>query len=167
MSEINKYSNSKIYKIWSPSRDDLVYYGSTYQSLSQRMSIHRSLYRRFKKGACRMVSSYKIFDECDDYRIDLVENYSCSNKEELNSKEGEYIKNNMCVNKVVAGRTRSEYYEDNREEINKNAKEHYEANREKIIEREKERYEEHKDRINENRRAKYALKKKEKEDNPQ
>ena len=144
MSETNKYNHSKIYKIWSPSRDDLVYYGSTYQSLSQRMSIHRSHYRQFKEGKIRKVMSFKIFEECDDSRIELVENYPCSNKEELNSREGYYIRNNNCVNKVVPCRTRSEYYEDNREKIN----EYREANREKINEKRKKYEEEHREEIN-------------------
>lgn len=159
MSETNKYSNSKIYKIWSPSHDDLVYYGSTYQSLSQRMATHKNDYRRWKAGKFCKVTSFKIFEECDDYRIDLVENYPCSNKEELNSKEGEYIKNNMCVNKRVAGRTDKQYYQDNRDKIKDQVNQYYQDHKEEVKERVKERYEEHKDRINEKRREKYAQKK--------
>ena len=33
--------------------------------------------------------------------IELVENYPCNSKEELEKKEGEYIKNNECVNKLL------------------------------------------------------------------
>ena len=179
MSEVNKYNNSKIYKIWSPSRDDLVYYGSTYQSLSQRMSIHRSNYRRWKEGKYHNVSSFKIFEECDDYRIELVENYPCSNKEELNAREGYYIRNNTCVNKVVPDRTKKEYridnkekikeqskqyrenhkeeikqyYQDNKEELKDQSKQYYEANKEKIDEKHKKYYQEHKEQKKQYREA--------------
>lgn len=144
MSEVNKYSNSKIYKIWSPSRDDLVYYGSTYQSLSQRMAIHRNDYRKFKRGKFSKVSSFKIFEECDDSRIELVENYPCSNKEELNSREGYYIRNNNCVNKVVPCRTQKEYYLDNKD---------------KILDQVNQYYQEHKEQKKQYNKARYAQKK--------
>lgn len=107
----NKYENSKIYKIVSPSNPDLVYYGSTIQKLSIRMAGHRA---RLNKCTSSMVL------DKGDAIILLVENYSCNSKEELLKKEGEYILNNECVNKNVAGRTSKERYQDiNKEQINK------------------------------------------------
>ena len=41
----------------------------------------------------------------ENCKIELVENYACNSKEELNAREGFYIQNNECVNKLVAGRT--------------------------------------------------------------
>lgn len=166
MSEVNKYSNGKIYKIWSPSRDDLVYYGSTYQSLSQRMAIHRNDYRRFKEGKFNNITSFKIFEECDDYRIELIENYPCSNKEELNAREGYYIRNNNCVNKVVPDRTLKQYYQDNKEKIKEEkkqyyqdhkeqAKQYYEANKDKIDEKHKKYYQDNKEEVKEKRKKYY------------
>jgi hypothetical protein len=45
--------------------------------------------------------------------MELSENYPCNNRQQLERKEGEYIKNNECVNKVIAGRTDLEYRLDN------------------------------------------------------
>ena len=91
------YSKGKIYKLWSPSKN-LVYYGSTTQTLSQRLSGHKGNYKAYNndnnKNHC---SSYLVL-ECEDYKMDLIEEYACNNKSQLCKKEGEYQKNNECVN---------------------------------------------------------------------
>ena len=105
------YQNGKIYKIWSPSQD-LQYIGSTVQELSQRLGGHKKNFKLFNNPDSKYnkyCASYEVL-KCEDYRIDLLENYSCINKLELNKKEGEYIKNNVCVNKVIPGRTMKEHY---------------------------------------------------------
>lgn len=145
MTEINKYSSGKIYKIWSPSRDDLIYYGSTIEKLNRRLSGHITKYKSYKAGKGCNCRSFKIFEVCDDYRIDLVENYPCNSKEELNSREGEFIKNNMCVNKVVPCRTDKEYRIDNKEKIKEKDKKYRENNKEKERERHKKYNDNHKE----------------------
>jgi hypothetical protein len=115
------YQKAKIYRIISPSKN-LVYYGSTAQSISQRLAEHLCNYNK-NKGF-----SSKIVLECEDYKIELVEEYPCNNRQQLLKKEGEYIKNNECCNKIVAGRTYNEYYQDNKEKKH----EYYEANKKKI-----------------------------------
>ena len=40
----------------------------------------------------------------ENCKIALVELFPCASKMELERKEGEYIKNNDCVNKTVVGR---------------------------------------------------------------
>ena len=133
----NKYEHSKIYKIVSLSNPDLVYYGSTIQSLSMRMASHRA---DMKKEKCICKSSIVI--EKGDAVIMLVENFPCKSKEELLKKEGEYILNNNCVNKTVSGRTPKEYYEANKDKI----KEYYQANKEKIKQQSKEYYRSNKEK---------------------
>ena len=60
----------------------------------------------------------------------MYENYPCENKEQLNKREGEIIREIGTVNKQIAGRTYKEYYEDN----------YYEKNKEKIAEQRKKKY---------------------------
>jgi hypothetical protein len=45
------------------------------------------------------LSSFELLDEpdCDIY---LVEKYPCDTKDELHAREGYYIQNNECVNKI-------------------------------------------------------------------
>ena len=111
------YKNGKIYKLWSPEGDE-IYIGSTTQSLALRKSKHK---------INRDTSSKMLFEKYTDVRIELLEEYPCDNKEQLNKKEGEYIRNNNCVNRRIAGRTNNEYN-----------KEYYEDNKEKILNRHKE-----------------------------
>ena len=101
------YQQSKIYKLWSPSKN-LVYYGSTVQSLAQRLTKHKNSYKTYNENNTRYCTSILIL-ECEDYKMELLEEYPCNNKSQLLTKEGEYIKNNECVNKVVAGREKKEY----------------------------------------------------------
>jgi hypothetical protein len=108
------YQKGKIYKLWSPSKN-LVYYGSTTQTLSQRLTDHLTSYENYEKTN-HYYSSFIIL-ECEDYKIELVEEYPCNNKTELERQEGEYIKTNECVNYRIAGRTEKEYTKDNKEKI--------------------------------------------------
>ena len=106
------YANSKIYKIESLI-GDIVYYGSTTQQLSKRMAEHRYL---FKKGTKKNTSK-QVF-EFGDAKIFLVEAFPCENTEQLFAKEGEYVRNNRCVNKMIPNRTQKEYDDLHRVRIN-------------------------------------------------
>jgi len=105
------YSKGKIYKLWSPSKN-LVYYGSTTQTLSRRLSKHKSSYKAYNNDNNKQHCSSYLVLECEDYKMDLIEEYACNNKSQLCKKEGEYQKNNECVNLQIAGRTRNEYNDD-------------------------------------------------------
>ena len=150
------YSQGKIYKLYSVSNKDLVYYGSTIATLNQRLTRHISDYKR--NSYCKS----KLVIAAGDYKIELIENYPCNSKVELNRREGEYTKANKCVNKQIAGRTKKEYnkeyFEKNKEAIAENnkeyTKEYYENNKEKIKERVKEYRENNKELILEKRKVK-------------
>ena len=126
------YQNGKIYKLWSPEGDD-IYIGATTQKLYARFYEHKT------KNNC---SSRLLFQKYNDVRIELIENFSCDNKEQLTKREGEYKRNTNCINKNVAGITNKEYckewYENNKDKIKEYRKEYrkeyYENNKEKIKE---------------------------------
>ncbi len=109
------YDNSKIYKLWIHETDD-IYIGSTTQNLSQRLAQHKKDYNK----NVRFCSSKILFELSDDVMIELIEEYKCDNKNQLEKIEGEHIRNNKCVNKIIAGRTREEYVLENREKILEN-----------------------------------------------
>jgi len=136
------YQKGKIYKLWCPD-NDLVYIGSTIQPLYSR-------FREHKKLAHHNCNSKLLFEACNNVKIELIEEYACNNKMELNKREGEHIRANDCVNKVIPGRTDKEWREDNKDKI----KEYCENNRDKIKEQKKEYYKKNKDIINEKRRLK-------------
>ena len=110
------YQKGKIYRLVSPSKN-LVYYGSTTQTLSQRLAQHIKENKAYNnKINTRYCCSYLVLD-CEDYKIELVEEYPCNNRQQLCKKEGEYQKNNECVNTTIAGRTTNEYYQDNKKKL--------------------------------------------------
>jgi hypothetical protein len=129
------YQKGKIYKLWSPSKN-LVYYGSTVQTISQRLADHLKKFKNYNNGNNDYTTSFLVLD-CDDYKIELIEEYPCNNKQQLFRKEGEYIKANDCVNNIVAGRTRKEYRIDNVDNIKKIGKQYYIDNADKMKEQKK------------------------------
>ena len=136
----NKYHNGKIYKITDIAYNKY-YIGSTTEELSQRMARHRADFKKFLRGGnIRHVRSYGVFNEygVENCKIELIEYYKCDTSAELKKREGEHIKNNECVNKCVAGRTKHEYYDDNKDKQIQQKKEYYENNKNKINEYSKE-----------------------------
>ena len=107
------YSKSKIYCIRNTINDD-IYIGSTCQSLSQRMAQHR-LDKRKERNQNRRI--YKMMNEVDDdnlFYIELIEDCSCENLNQLRKREGEIIREmNPQLNMQVECRNNREYYEDN------------------------------------------------------
>jgi hypothetical protein len=105
MQEMNKFSNGKIYKVVSPNHPK-VYYGSTINTLAQRMTKHRELhFSKYMEGpGC---SSKEIID-AGDADIFEVEAFPCTCKEELQDREAEYILNDWegCVNEHIPGAMR-------------------------------------------------------------
>jgi len=126
------YKNGKIYAVRSHQTEQ-IYIGSTTQSLSTRFAEHKC------RSKTRNCSSKEILQYPDAY-IELIEEYSCDNKEQLNKKEGEHIRSNNCVNKYIAGQTDKEYRDINREKMIEYQKEYYKQNKILILEQKKEYY---------------------------
>ena len=85
------YQNSKIYKI-TDNTTDMVYVGSTFKTLQQRLKAHEAAYKSFKAGKFpNNVTVFKILENAD-YNIELIENYPCNSKKDLELREGQIIK---------------------------------------------------------------------------
>lgn len=123
------YANAKIYTIRCRSDDTLIYIGSTTQTLSQRMTQHRSDYNRSK---CNSLYNYIVNGDWVDWHIELYEYYPCNSKEELLKKEGDIIRQIGTINKQIAGRTGKEYRDDNAEYFKEKSKKYYVNNIDKI-----------------------------------
>jgi hypothetical protein len=98
----------------------------------------------------------------ENTKIELIEEYSCDNLQQLRKREGYHIQKEDCINKRVAGRTLKEYrdihkdkmkiylkqyYKDHKEVHSLKSKEYRETNKEKIAEYHKKWWAEHKDDI--------------------
>ena len=124
------YSKGKIYRIVS-ANSDLVYIGSTCQSLAKRKGQHISDYKSYVKGTRPYISSCKIIEK-GNIDIILIEEYKAINKMDLHKKEREHIEKNECVNKKIPGRTHkesiAEYRANNKDKLTKYQAE-YRANK--------------------------------------
>jgi hypothetical protein len=145
----NKYQNGKIYQIVDLAYT-LCYVGSSCASLSRRMCSHRTNYNGYKAGKRKSrVTSYELFDKAgiENCKIELLENYPCNSKEELLAREGYWIRNTECVNKVIEGRTSAEYMkywkELNKDKLRTYKQQWYYSNRESNLEKQSKYRQEH------------------------
>ena len=132
------YKNGKIYCIRSY-QTDCIYIGSTTQSLSQRLSKHRQNYKVYNESKkTGFMSSFKLL-KYDDCYIELIENCPCESREELERQEGKIIRNTeeKCINKIVPGRTRNEWRNDNIERERQKVREYITRNKKIINEKAK------------------------------
>jgi len=135
------YADAKIYRIVDNSTG-LQYIGSTTQPLAKRLFEHRKNYRTWvNKDRPTGTSSYYMTSfeilEGGNETIEIIEKCDVSSRDELRAREGHWIRELECVNKLVAGRTRQEWLAANREDILAQRKEYYEANKEAISARQK------------------------------
>ncbi len=145
----NKYMNGKIYSIRSY-QTDKIYIGSTVQPLHKRLHKHRSQYKKYEEGKST-ITSFEILKYDDNY-IELLEEYACTNSNQLHRREGELIRQyaNIAVNFRIEGRTvkeymaepeikerysvnRQKYYEKNYDHMNDQSKQYYTENKERIL----------------------------------
>lgn len=138
------YNNGKIYKIEPicEHEEGEIYIGSTTkQHLSQRMTAHRSDYKKWRNGMYHKVTSFDLFDKygIENCKIILLEEINASSNDELKAREAHYIKSVMCVNKYVPLRTAKEWRNDNKEILISKKKAYIEANKDLIKEQAKSR----------------------------
>jgi hypothetical protein len=122
---MNKFINAKIYKIVD-NTSDMIYIGSTCETLYKRLVNHERCYKCFKLGKYHFLSVFKILER-NNYKIELIKLYPCENKKELNIAEGLMIKQLKSdglnvVNRNIAGLTPKQsveqYYNKNKNKIN-------------------------------------------------
>jgi hypothetical protein len=86
----------------------------------------------------------------DDWYIELYQDYPCENKEQLNRREGQIIREIGTLNKQIAGRSIEQWRQDNCDKIKQEKKEYRQANAEKLKEKNKQYYRENADKLKEN-----------------
>ena len=142
------YEHGKIYKITSE-KSGLTYYGSTSEYyLSKRLTGHIRKYKCYLNGKYHYCSSFELLKQ-EDYNIQLIKNFPCANRKQLETEEGKYIRENKCVNKITPGRTQKQYRKDNKEKVKEIDKQYREANKEKQHEKNKEYNAQNKDMLKE------------------
>lgn len=137
-----RYKRGKIYTVRCRYDDTLIYVGSTIEILSKRMGKHR------RTTITRATSLYNIVcGDWDKWYIELYENYPCNNKQELERREGQVIREIGTINNNIAGRTPKERYQDNRDKILEEKKKYRIKNLQKITDYNKEYRKENRDKL--------------------
>jgi hypothetical protein len=138
------YQNGKIYKIVCNETNE-IYIGSTTAPLSRRLVEHVSRCKLYQQQKIKYKTLSSIIIERGNYNIHLIENFPCSNAKELSLREGEIQREYICVNKVIAGRTKKQYSEDNKEHIKQQKKQYWEDNKDNKKQQRKQYYEDNKE----------------------
>ena len=147
---MNKYNNSKIYKIIDDSNNN-VYYGSTIEKyISNRLGGHKKLYKRYINNKTKYKSTSCEIIKNNNYHIELVEEVNCNNKFQLLERERYYIENFDCINKNIPNRGKKEYRDNNKKKIKESQKNYYINNKKKKNESTKKYYNNNKERIKNN-----------------
>ena len=134
------YRNGKIYSVRCYNDDTLIYIGSTTQSLPKRWGDHN---KDFKYG--NHLPFHKLIVDIKDWYIQLEEEFPCDNKEQLNRREGKIQRELGTINKNKAGRTKKEYYFDNKDILLEYQNQYRSNNKDTIIEKTKKYNKENKD----------------------
>jgi len=142
------YSLGKIYKLYAVGLEDACYIGSTTRSLAYRLGVHKA---QNKPGQNKCASA-ALFEEGNEVVIELLEDFSCETKQQLEARERYWIEQFPdCINKNIPTRTWIERHMDNREknlaymkqykqEHKEEMKAYQEANKDKRRAQELERY---------------------------
>lgn len=130
------YSEGKIYKIECLTTGKVYVGHTTYEHLSQRLAKHKNGYKRWKEGLSQYITAYDII-ELNNYEMTLLESYPCKSKDELEARERFWIQSMDVVNRFIPTRTKSEWYQDNRERLVEKNRHKREQNREQIYEQQR------------------------------
>tara|TARA_R110002072_G_scaffold288277_1_gene454380 strand:- start:53 stop:574 length:522 start_codon:yes stop_codon:yes gene_type:complete len=127
-----RYQRGKIYTIRNLEDDSKIYVGSTIETLSSRLTKHRwsSKIDKYKNN----ILYQSVNGDWINWYIELYENHPCNSKEELEKREGQVIREIGSLNKVIAGRTKKVYIEDNKTKLAQQQKQYMNNNKEKIQE---------------------------------
>ena len=127
-----------IYRLWSPDSQEF-YIGSTTNPRKRRYN---------HKSACNTVGS-KLYNlplyrhirangGWGAWRMEIEQQVQFTHRHELNRIEGKFIRRlSPSLNKAVAGRTKGEYYQDNREAMNERTKHYYQEHKATLAEKAK------------------------------
>ena len=91
---MSKYNNSKIYTIRCKTNNKLIYIGSTIQPLNRVLNFHK-YYSSLNNNN---LFYNTVNNNWDDWYIELYDNFNCENKEELNKKTYDIMRNISTLN---------------------------------------------------------------------
>ena len=133
---MSDYSRGKIYKLFIRGLEEVCYIGSTTNTLSERLCMHR---HQAKTPSQNQSASSCLFEEENEVVIELLESFPCESKRDLEERERVWIeKFPDCVNKNIPARSwRERWYAKHEHNLAKH-REWLAANKKKIARKRKE-----------------------------
>ena len=129
---MSDYNKSKIYKLFVKGAEELPYIGSTVSPLTQRLSHHKHQAitpTQTKTASCQM------FEDGNEVEIELLENYPCNSKTELETRERYWLEQfPEAININTPTRTWKERWIKNRDHNIAKHKEWLKANADHVAE---------------------------------
>ena len=148
MSESNRYSRGKIYKIHRDDCEEIYIGGTTRATLAQRLSEHVRGTKHYKNCA-----SSSLVDR-PGYTITLLELYPCGSKDELQARKQHYIEttaNVINMRKAFTGLDKTEYrqqwHQEHKEGQNERRRQWHQDHKESNNQRCHQRYQKHKEQL--------------------
>jgi len=137
------YQKGKIYELYDVNTQEMLYIGSTTFTLSDRLNKHRAKCKRTNSPIYNYIKDNNI-----EYKIRLIEEYPCDNKNQLTLREGHFQRLNYdsIHNVRIEGRTKQDFYIDNRERKLEYMRQYHIDNKEVILEKMRQRYHNNKDK---------------------
>lgn len=144
------YPNAVVYKF--DILDDM-YVGSTID-VSSRLRNHKADLKNGRQS--KLYKRIREYGLCfNDIDFIILESYPCNTEQELRRREGVFqTELKPTLNDNIAGRTKQEYRNDNKDIIAKKKKEYNDKNKEHISKREKEYRDRNKTQINQKNKEK-------------
>ena len=153
------YKNGKVYRIWTLLSNE-IYIGSTADTLSNRFGKHRRQYKGWLRNKKKYMTSFELFEKfgVENCKIDLEHNFPCNSRAELNAEEGrvQRMHKDILVNNKIAGRTKKEYYADNKEHIGGQHKQYYIEHKEHLAEQHKQYQDKNKEHLSKHYKQKFS-----------
>ena len=128
--KMTDYAAGKIYALRCHDNPELCYVGSTVRTLARRMDGHRCYVNRGRIFGELGPAMVKFGPE--RFYIELLEDYPCGSRKELELKEGEWARQIGTLNRRTPGQTSAEWTAANHEEELRKHREYNAANRAKI-----------------------------------
>ena len=154
------YKQGAVYEIRCK-KTGRVYVGSRGTTEKERMVSHRDDLVQYTNTGIMYCSSCLVL-ESNDFVVNTIESYPCECdvdvctsvecKRRLNHREGEYIRQykeeygELCVNKIIAGRTQGQWITDNIDKVKQQGKERYKQNKDVIDARNRKWYQDNPER---------------------
>lgn len=131
------YTQSKIYCVKSPTINKIYIGSTTKRLLCMRWGCHKYDYKKWLETKKKYISIYEIMKNNDAF-IELIKEYPCNSKEELEQEETKcMLEYKNAVNQQRPRRTAKQYRKDNKNIIRKKKKEYYEKHKKEILEKQK------------------------------